>query len=76
MEKGKLPGKYSELQNLRTQIVRGRRRLWIENSYRLKKLRGASDLKGESGFKQNENAERNIRRLKTQRILLMTDVPF
>lgn len=75
MEKGKLPGKYSELQNLQTQIVR-RRRVWIENSYQLKKLRRASVLKGESGFKKNENAERNIRRLKTQRILLMTDVAF
>lgn len=47
-----------------------------ENRYQLKKLRRASVLKGESGFKKNENAERNIRRLKTQRILLMTDVAF
>jgi len=48
----------------------------IGNSYQLKKLRGTSVLKGESGFRQNDNVERNVRRLKIQRILLMTDITF
>lgn len=44
----------AEIKNCQTQIVRGKRRVWIENSYQLKKLRGANVLKGESGFRKNK----------------------